>query len=260
MEEQDYLLIDNFFDGLLSETARQEVLQRVDKEPTFAAAFATTQKMQEWLRREPRRKVFEQTTAALGQSFFTEEKEENLATKSVKTIPVNNPVMGSRPGGLMKRGNIWAIAAAIALLVAAVWFVMRPQPPLYQQFALHTPPQFTERSGAFTAATTAETSFKKGDYATALTALQQLAQQRPDDPTVAFYSGVCQLELQQTNAARAVFTTLANGVSVWREEAQWYVALTYLRENDLEKCKQVLGTIQPDAERYKSAVRLLKKL
>jgi anti-sigma-K factor RskA len=245
MNEQDYILIDDYLSGLLDAATQQQVEERIATDAAFATALAETQKMLEWVRREPARRAFKETNAVLGTEFFAETAEKT--EKKAIVVP-------------MTQTRWWAAAAAVLLLAAAVWFVGRPPADLYPQYAMHTPPSLTVRSNGDQLAATAETAFKRADYAAALSALQQLAAQRPDDPTIQFYTGVCYLELQRASEARQVFTSLAQGSTVWRDEAKWYVALTHLKEKNTAACVEALSAIQSGEDRYETAQRLLKAL
>ncbi|MCB0626943.1 MAG: hypothetical protein KDC43_24260, partial [Saprospiraceae bacterium] len=55
-------------------------------------------------------------------------------------------------------------------------------------------------------------------------------------------------------------TPLAEGPSVLASDAQWFVALSYLREGDRENCRSGLKKIPADSPRFAKASALLSKL
>ena len=77
---------------------------------------------------------------------------------------------------------------------------------------------------------------------------------------VKFYRGICLLELDRAAEARGVFEPLAIGASAFQEDAVWYVALSYLKEKNVEACKAALRKIDSGSIHYKAAQEILKGL
>jgi predicted Zn-dependent protease len=259
MEDKDYILIENYWENLLDEQQKTQVLQRVQNEPAFAAAFEEMRQMQEWLRSEPLRKAFQETTETLGQAFFGAESDrETGSSPAVGPSAVEMTV--KRGGQWTQKRYWWAIAASLAALIAVMWlFYPSADPDLYRRYALHTPPQWTVRSGDNPeAAVRAETAFKRGDYQAALTALEAYAKAKPEDPSIAFYQAVCLIEINRAAEARALLQPLATGQSAWRDEARWYLALSWLKEKNMAESGKALSAIQPGEDHYQEASALLK--
>ncbi|MCB0839928.1 MAG: hypothetical protein KDD99_24830, partial [Bacteroidetes bacterium] len=55
--------------------------------------------------------------------------------------------------------------------------------------------------------------------------------------------GICQLELGQFGEAQASFTQLIESSEIFRDQGQWYLALVYLKQGELEKCKVELENL-----------------
>jgi tetratricopeptide (TPR) repeat protein len=153
-----------------------------------------------------------------------------------------------------------AIAASLALVAAAYWFLKAPSLPEYQQFAQHAPLSLTVRGVADQIGSAAEIAFEKKDYAQALTLLNQLLAESPNDSNLQLYKGICLLETDQAAQARSTWEPITNGQSALRSEAQWYTALSYLKEQNYASCKSALLKIQPNEDRYEDAQKLLKQL
>ena len=163
------------------------------------------------------------------------------------------------------RNNIrrWiALAASVTLIGAAIWFFNRSEvtAPTYQQYAQHTPLSLTVMGNTEQAKTDAETAFGQKDYARALAALEQVVTAEPNNVKAQLFQGICLLELDRAAEARAIFEPLSTGNSALREDAVWYVGLSYLKENNTTACKAALAKIAPGEAHYKDAQQILKGL
>lgn len=244
MNEQDNSLLNDYFNGLLPPDDAAAVEQRAAGDPDFGQEFALRRDMQVFPRRAEERRALEALLTTVGSDHFREKDAEN------------QPFVAQR-----SRNFRWlAAAASVALLAFALWFFTADRAPSYRQYALHEQPSFTVRGAADQAATDAEKAFAAADYAAALSALDRLAAERPGDPSVALYRGICLTELDRMAEARSALEPIAAGNSALRSEAQWYVALGYLKAGDLDACRNALAQIEAGEARYEQARELLKKL
>ena len=155
----------------------------------------------------------------------------------------------------------WAIAASIAALVAAVWFLSQPPVNLYATYSQHEPMHIAMRGTAATPTTAlAENAFNSGNYALASDHISKLLQSAPDDLMLQLYYAVCLIELQHEAEARAILEPIAQGASAWKSDAQWYVALSYLAEKNTAACLRALNDIPADDLYAPKAAQLKKDL
>lgn len=245
MEEKDIQLLDDFFNDLLKEDERQAVLDRAAADPEFVAEFALRREMSEWPRRETARQALRENLESIGAAFFDAPAEEQAP-----------PAMKAHVNW-----RRWMLAAAAAVLLGvAVWFISRPEPALYRQYARYAPPAFTERGAAEEAATAAENAFKAGRFEACLSALDRLLTAQPGNPTATLYKGICLLELDRPAEARRVLEPLVLGRSALRADAVWYSALSYLLENNHAACKIGLQVLIPGDDHYEEAQKLIRQL
>jgi tetratricopeptide (TPR) repeat protein len=244
MDEQDYTILDNYFNGLLSEEDQQMVLQRTALEPAFAKEFGLRQSMETWLGAEPKRAEVRQLTNELGASFF----ETDTAKPALQVVHKRRPMV-----------RILLLAAAsVALLVAALW-IFSPKEDLYAAYSKHAPLELTVRGAQDADKTTAERAFQQKDFAKALSALQQL-NAADNQPIYQLYVGICLIELNRSAEARAMLQPIATGQSAFKGEAVWYQALSYLREGKEAAAGDLLRTIAPTDSRYRQAKELMGKM
>ncbi len=248
MNERDTTLLNNYFNGLLSPPEAQQVRERADDDPVFGQEFTLRAEMEAYPRRATQRQAFTDTLVAVEKDFF----QDTTVEKAQSTPPMTAKVNWGR----------WlaAAAASLALLGGAYWFLSQSTAPEYRQYAQYAPLSLTVRGESDNTVSAAEQAFASKNYAAALAALEQLLAQDPNNITAQLYKGICLLELDRPADARTAWNPLASGTSALKSEAQWYIALSYLKAHDNVACKSALESIEPGADRYKDAQDLLKKL
>lgn len=244
MEELDINLLHNYFNGLLSAEQARAVEERAATEPEFGEEFALRQAMERFPKKEAERELLLASLKTLGSEYF----KEKVAESPQFTVARNN----------VRRW--FALAASVTLIAAAIWFFRQEPKPVYEQFASHAPLSLTVMGNTQQAKTDAETAFGQKEYAKALAALDQVLATEPDNIKAALYRGICLLELGRVAEARLVFEPQASGNSALREEADWYIALSFLKEENTAACKAKLQEIEPGAAHYKEAQKILEGL
>lgn len=150
-------------------------------------------------------------------------------------------------------------AAAAAILILFIWAPWKHN--LYQQFSGIEMQGITERDGkADTLMVSAEKAFNDKDFKTARGYLYQINQEHPENSMFTFYYGVTLMELDSLQKSRQLFEELFNGKSIYKNEAAFYLALTYIKEKNNPMAIQWLQKINPDAGNYKKTEKLLNKL
>ncbi len=251
MNEQDITLLNNYFNGLLPAGEARAVEARAAEDAGFGQEFALRQAMEDFPRREARRRDLAGTLKNIEEGFFTGE----VSASDPRQAPAE-PAMTARFG----RRRLLAIAASLALVAVAIWFFAVPGSPAYQDYNRHAPLALVERGATEQSASEAETAFNRQDYAAAAAALDRVLAGQPDNLTARLYKGICLLELDRTVEARAAFQPLAEGNSALQPEATWYTALSYLKDKNHPACATELQKIPAGDPRYAPAQELLKVL
>ena len=248
MNAQDHNLLDDYFNGLLSPEAEHALKVRVAEDAEFGQAFALREQMEDFPRRTAQRSALAETLRSTGADFF-----HTAAGGKATAVPGMSVTVNWRR---------WlAVAASIVLLAAAIWFVGSPATqPTYEQYAMHAPLALTKRGAAEASASEAEAAFNAGKYAEALRALDRLQAEQPDNITASLYRAICLIETGSTREARVLLEPVAAGNSAIRTEAQWYIALSYLKEKDTARCRAALEQIDPGGDHSEQAQSLLKAL
>jgi hypothetical protein len=244
MEEKYTQLLDDYFNDLLDPEGRKTVEDLVATEPGFQQEFNLRQKMEHFARVQHRRAQLDQQLTQLNQKYFKD------------TAPVMEVKRPMRVGWR----KIMLAAASVAILAAALWWLQKPTGTLYEQYAAHEMPQFTVRSSGANLSAEAEQAFKQKNYATALEKLSTLLAEEPNDANYQLYQAICLIELNRSAEARIALQPLADGKSALKSEAVWYLALSYLKEQNNTACQTILMQISAGDIHYKDAEKLIKAL
>ncbi len=156
----------------------------------------------------------------------------------------------------------WIAAAAavfIGIVTLTIWSPWKKD--LYQQYASIQMPAVVERgTPADSLLKQATENFNDKKFAAAVPLFEKILKNDPQNTFADYYYAIALLESGQTEKSRNELTQLSNGSSLFRDDAVFYMALSYLKEKDKNRCKLWLNKIPEDAGLYGRAQELLKKL
>ncbi|NOY47641.1 MAG: hypothetical protein GXO84_05510, partial [Chlorobi bacterium] len=98
------------------------------------------------------------------------------------------------------------------------------------------------------------------NYAEADKAFKKLLELDGNNAELQFYRAIANIELDKFEVSDLLLQKLSKGNSAYKNKATWYLALSKLKQKENEECISILKTIPEDAEDYKQAQKLLKKL
>lgn len=155
--------------------------------------------------------------------------------------------------------KIWYAAAVlvIGLLIWAPW-----NNNLYSRYSETEMVSFTERGNdTETLLIEATEAYNAEQYTKAKEILSKLVDEEPDNDMLRYYLGVAQLKSGgNIKAARSNLTLVANKNSLLKYDAVFFMALSYLKEENKEECRVWLKKIPEEAGVYDKAQELLKAL
>ncbi len=246
MEELKYITFENYLKNELTETEKiafeTKLQSDADLKQEFEIYKALETSLSSKFKNEASEQELRKTLTNLGNQFI---KDDAPTKKKSKVISLSN----------YKK---LLVAASIALLIG--FFIFKDGTPAYSDFANHTNLEFTVRGDNKQTITNAETAFNAKNYKTAFAQLTVLEAQFPNDVEIQFYKGICLLEMDKFTQADTIFENISSGNSAFSNKAIWYKALSLLKQEQFEACKNTLQTIPESAEEYELAKKLLGKL
>jgi uncharacterized protein HemY len=106
----------------------------------------------------------------------------------------------------------------------------------------------------------ANEAYEAGDFEKAAQQLEEILDANPEKQILHFYLGIAHLETDDFPAAVESFKAAQD--SVYLEEANWYLALAYLKQQQPELAKDILSGFanNPQSRYYEKAKDLVSKL
>lgn len=158
----------------------------------------------------------------------------------------------------------WGMAAAIALAIgASIYIIANHQTmstdDLYANYYQPYTEEITVRGDNTNASVQEVTQlYKDKKYREALPAFLRLLAAEPDNAELQLVVGICQLELDNFDKASQSFSSVTN--PLYKDQAQWYLAMTFLKQNDLASAGTILKTIQSGDFNYQKAQEILEQM
>ena len=246
MEEFKYIEFENYLKNELTEIEKKAFELKLKSDVDFKQEFeiykALNNSLSSKFSNEKDEQALRSTLTNLGNQFIKEPKSSKKKTKVISLFNYKK---------LM-------VAASIALLIG--FFIFKNENPTYSDFANHSNLEFTVRGDNNKTIKTAETAFNTQNYTTAFAQLTVLEKEFPNDIEIQLYKAICLLELDKFSQADVIFEKISTGDSAFSTKATWYKALSLLKQEKFEACKNTLKTIPESAEEYKMAKKLLNKL
>jgi tetratricopeptide (TPR) repeat protein len=189
--------------------------------------------------------AFRKQVEGIGQEFLKSKKTNG----SVRRI---NPIT-------------WASAAAVAVVIGLSitfgWFSSGQQgvdylyASYYQPYGVEmTVRGESQRERAFEKAIR---FYNHGNIGDAMAAFQALEIQNPE--VAGFYQGLCYMELGQFNTAIETFNEVKEEAVFYADHINWYLALAYLKQDDVVAAKDVLATLSNNSGTYQDKATVLLK-
>lgn len=106
----------------------------------------------------------------------------------------------------------------------------------------------------------AKALYNEKNYIAALPKLKIIVEKNVAETELTMALGVCYLQTNKLDSALQIFSGIAAGKTVYSTNALMYKALVFYKQNNVDSCKATLMLIPSDADKYKAAQALLKKL
>ncbi|WP_055446961.1 tetratricopeptide repeat protein [Lacinutrix mariniflava] len=248
MEDQDYILFDNYINNELSEDEISAFEERMDKDLVFANSFnlylETTIFLQNSIRNEDETNDFKKNLETISKDYFSQDKVKSTTSVETKTKPFT----------LVK----YLVAACIALLFGVFAFNQFGGEPSYSDFNSHEP--MTIVRGNVKDLIQATKAFNNKEYEKANILLKNVLENDPDNSELQLYYAITNIELDNFKVADKELNKLINGASAYKDRALWYSALSRLKQKNIDATIVLLKQITEEADDYKEAQKLLDKL
>jgi TolA-binding protein len=247
MKDVDYLDIEKYLQGELSDDELQMFNKRLNSEVDFAKEVALYEDINKTL-----------TSRAVHRD------EENKLRKTLKNL---SKEQDSKPTSETKKEvkvfrlksyTKFLVAASIVLFLGVLIF--KNGQPSFNNFSNYDNLELVVRGDSDKSLIKAQEAFNSKDYKTAADELSNLVKKYRTKIELQLYLAISLIEIDKFELAEKILDKIIKGKSVYVNKATWHLALSKLKQKDYEACKMVLKTISKDADEYKEALKLLEKL
>ncbi|MGM8361651.1 tetratricopeptide repeat protein [Flavobacterium sp. ARAG 55.4] len=239
MNEDKYILFDQYLQDELSDEARLDFENQLLENPELASEFETFKEVQLQLETK--------FDFAVDRDTF----EANLKRISNEHFkPKNTKVISLKP---------WAYLVAASVVLLLGLFLFNPSKPSFEDYNQYENAYLTERGDEVANLKQAEIAFNAKDYKTAIPLFESVLKVNKTAEIQYFY-GISLLENDQIEKAEVVFNEIKSGNSVYKNKAIYALALAKLKQKEYQSCKKILLTIPSDYENYEKVEELLDKL
>ncbi|EPR72868.1 hypothetical protein ADIWIN_2191 [Winogradskyella psychrotolerans RS-3] len=247
MEEQDYIQFEAYLVGDLSEEDLLAFNMRLESDPEFNKSFEIykdlTSNLEHQIANEREIFDFKANLDVISSQHFNAIHDEDLI---IKPSPTSNFYK-------------YAVAASVVILLG--FFVFNQfGSPSYDDYNNFDAISLTVRSAEDDSFSKAEQNFNSQNYDDAIVVFNTILEADFSNLEIQLYKSIALVETNQFEEAEVLLNKLSNGNSAYKNKAKWILALNYLKQNKESECINVLKTIPQDAEDYKTAQELMKKL
>ncbi|QNK77227.1 tetratricopeptide repeat protein [Winogradskyella undariae] len=247
MEEQDYIQFEAYVSGEMSKNELLDFENRLQIDSKFNEAF----------------QIYKDLSSHLKHEVTNEQEISDFKANLdvVSSMYFNKHEVDPPIEDVTEKSNFYKYAAAASVIVLLGFFVFNPfSDPTYEDYNDFDSISLMTRSAGDKITIEAEESFNAKNYKDALTAFNIILEDDFANLEIQLYKSIALIETNQFKEGDVLLLKIINGSSAYRDNAKWILALSYLKQEKNAASIEVLKTIPEDAEYYKSAQKLLKKL
>lgn len=259
LNEDKLLAVARYLEGDMEPQERQDFETLLQKDAQLQEMQASYKDIHQTLKMKiaPRGEdlQLQNTLSAMNEQYFkasSADAEDHLLRKPADEVKVAKVVS-------MKSYLKWVSIAAVLVIGLFVWAPWSAS--LYDQYSFSKQMSVAER-GADQQNPMAKAAalYNNGDYAEARKILQQEYMMNPQNPLLAYYFAITLIETGQAYEARTVLINLYNGESVFKYDSAFYVALSFVKQDDKAQAVVWLSRIPKENGNYEKAQSLMQKL
>ena len=247
MEEQDYIQFEGYLTGDLSKSDLLAFDERLESDSDFKTAFEiykdVSSHLQHNIANEQESADFKANLDVITNQYFHDIESADVENKS------------SQKSNFYK----YAIAASVVILLGFFVFNLLGKPN-YNDYNSFDPISLTVRSAEDASFSNAEQSFNTQNYEAAIAAFNTILEEDFSNLEIQLYKSMALVETNQFEEADTLLNKLSKGSSAYKNKAKWILALSYLKQEKIELCKETLQSVPKDADDYKRAQELFNKL
>lgn len=256
-DEKTFTEIARYLNDDMDQVEREAFDKRLESDAELAS-FVTTFSSLESVYNEEEWNIQSNTSVEEIKALAKEFRAEDVSDLSKKIRSIQQGERNrSIPQKNKKKTYFYYISSAVAVAAVCTLFYfsffqsLTAVEAFEQYHDWSALPSFQTKSDTQNTLANAEDLFQQKQYKEALDLFK--AHEKTSTtyhPNVQLYIGVSQLELENYAEAIQTFTTLQESDAIDHHKAYWYLALTYLKQNDTESAIKILDILLKDSSNY----------
>jgi tetratricopeptide (TPR) repeat protein len=231
--------IDQFFNRELNQEELVEFKNRLNSDADFRAEVQFRKNLQK----------------AVAQKEETEQIEKTATIKKLKSLQnelgTNKNVVDKPQAKVRNLGRWLTAVAAVGALLLIAYLGFRDTSSIGQNLTAdfynnnYTPYEadITLKSiPSNSLIAELDNAYKNKDYTASIDLADSVLKELPNDAEILLIKGICLMEKGKPNKGIAVFKSISN--ELYQDEANWYIAMAYLKQNKIEEAKPYLQKIK----------------
>ena len=244
MKEEQILQVTRYLEGDMEIQERIDFVKLLEQDAVLRSAVEEYRNLHRTLKSklapDPADLEFQKTLSSLNKEYFN--AGVPVAKKEAKVFSL---------APYLKYISIAAVLV-IGLLVWAPW-----TGGLYEKYSISKQMSVAERGSASeTAVAAGAVLYNKGDYEGAKKIFQKEYMMNPQNLMLSYYFAITLIETSKEYEARTILMHLFNGESVFKYDAAYYVALSFVKEKNKKEALAWLNKIPPGTANHAKAQAL----
>jgi len=250
MNEEKLLTVARYLEGDMELQEKQEFEAQLEKDTELQDLVSEYKDIHETLKMKiaplAADKEVEATISGLNKQYFgNAQQTEPLVKSEAKVVS-------------FKAYLKWISVAAVLVIGLFVWAPWSSG--LYNKYAISKQMSVAERGESAGVLVKAAELYNAGDYDDARKIMQKEYMSNPQDPLLSYYFSITLIENSQEYEARTVLAKLYEGESAFKYDAAYYIALSYIKQDNKKDALIWLSKIPEGTANYEKAKELSGKL
>lgn len=236
--DNKYLLFENYITNNLSKEEHlyfeKELANNTSLQEDFIAYKNTSLFLKNKFKNEETRNKFKTNLNAISSNYFNKTQK--------KTI------------------HFWKYGAVASVLLLVGLFLLNNKTPNYNEVVNYNTIELVERGSQNELLLKAENAYNSKNFKEAVLYFNKLLHKTPNNSEIQLYKGFSLIELNKFKEAEKTLQIIAEGNSVFKDKAIWYLALSKLKQKEYSSCIKFLKLISKSSNQYTKAQKLINKL
>lgn len=265
--EEKYELFDACLENKLSSEEQllfNELMTDAAVEKEFEEYRQVQISYQKLVANEEKEKLFIHQLKNIASQYDENIHPQDISVTERTSTNTGNENLGSKPALQVSRNIRWILSAAAVLILGVflVQYLFPQKKSMHELYAANYSVEklSVERGENNDSLRKIVELYNAGHYSIAIPHLQEYTDAHPSNMQLKLALAISCSEMNKDEQAERKFNEIIQLDNDYKEKAQWYLAMLYLKQGNQQKTTQLLQQFDKDHFYYKQAQEILKKM